>query len=67
MAVVLLLLLCWINLNGVRNLARWIDGLTWWKIFVPLGVAVTLMCLSGHWSNLVFLWLESTVPMWFRP
>ena len=50
-AVLLLLLLCWINLNGVRNLARWIDGLTWWKIFVPLAVAVTLMCLSGHWGN----------------
>lgn len=51
-AVLLLILLCWINLNGVRSLARWIDGLTWWKLIVPVGVALTLMLISSHWGNL---------------
>ena len=51
-AVLLLILLCWINLNGVRSLARWIDNLTWWKLIVPVGVAITLMLISGHWGNL---------------
>ena len=48
MAVLLLILLCWINLNGVRSLARWVDSLTWWKLIVPVGVAITLMLISGH-------------------
>ncbi len=52
-AVVLLILLTWINLAGVKQLARWINGLTLWKLIVPLVVSVVLMVMSHHWGNLV--------------
>lgn len=42
----------WINLNGVKGLARWIDNLTIWKLIVPLLVAAVLMLLSQHWGNM---------------
>ena len=51
-AVVLLMLMAWINLAGVSWLARWIDGLTSWKLVVPLLVSLSLMLTAGHWSNL---------------
>ncbi len=51
-AVALMLLLTWINLNGVKGLARWINSLTIWKLVVPLLVATVLMLLSQHWENL---------------
>lgn len=51
-ATTLLVLLAWINLAGVGWLARWIDGLTSWKLIVPLLVSVTLIAASGHWGNL---------------
>ena len=52
LATALLALLAWINLAGVGWLARWIDGLTAWKLAVPLVISVTLMLASGHWGNL---------------
>ena len=39
-------------LAGVGWLARWIDGLTAWKLAVPLLISITLMLASGHWDNL---------------
>ena len=51
-ASVLLVLMAWINLAGVSWLARWIDGLTSWKLVVPLLVSLSLMLAAGHWSNL---------------
>lgn len=53
-AAALLLLMAWINLAGVGWLARWIDGLTSWKLVVPLLVSVALMLNAGHWGNLNF-------------
>ena len=52
LAVLLIILLCWINLNGVKSLAQWIDGLTIWKLLIPLLLSVVLMAFSGHWGNL---------------
>jgi len=51
-AAALLVLMAWINLAGVSWLARWIDGLTSWKLVVPLLVSLSLMAVAGHWSNL---------------
>ena len=51
-AFALMLLFTWINLNGIKGLARWIDNLTIWKLIVPLLVAAVLMSLTGHWGNL---------------
>ena len=51
-AALLLLAMAWINLAGVTWLARWIEGLTAWKLVVPLLVSLTLMLSAGHWSNL---------------
>ena len=51
-AIVLMVFFTWINLNGVKGLARWIDNLTIWKLIVPLLVASVLMLLSQHWGNL---------------
>ena len=51
-AALLLVLMAWINLAGVAWLARWIEGLTSWKLVVPLLVSVSLMLTAGHWGNL---------------
>ena len=51
-AGLLLLLMAWINLAGISWLARWIDGLTSWKLVVPLLVSLSLMLSAGHWGNL---------------
>ncbi|MCP9791173.1 APC family permease [Vulcanococcus limneticus Candia 3F8] len=51
-AVLLLLAMAWINLAGITWLARWIEGLTAWKLVVPLLVSLTLMLTAGHWGNL---------------
>ncbi|ABM77832.1 APC family permease [Prochlorococcus marinus] len=51
-AVILLVLLCWINLLGVQTLSRWINLLTAWKLIVPVLVSIVLMVISSHWSNL---------------
>lgn len=51
-AIALMLLFTWVNLNGVKGLARWINSLTIWKLVVPLLVASVLMLLSQHWGNL---------------
>lgn len=51
-SVLLLVLLAWINLSGVGILARWIDGLTVWKLSVPLLVSSILMATGAHWGNL---------------
>jgi amino acid transporter len=48
----LLLLFGWINLAGISTLARWIDSLTVWKLFVPLGVSIGLIFSAANWSNL---------------
>lgn len=52
LASLLLLFFGWINLAGVAALARWIDGLTVWKLLVPLGVSLVLILGSAHWGNL---------------
>jgi amino acid transporter len=52
LATALLVVLAWINLAGVGWLARWIDGLTAWKLAIPLLISITLMLASGHWGNL---------------
>ena len=51
-AALLLLLMAWINLAGIGWLARWIDGLTSWKLVVPLLASLSLMLAAGHWGNL---------------
>ena len=51
-AGVLLVLMAWVNLAGITWLARWIDGLTSWKLVVPLLVSISLMLAAGHWGNL---------------
>jgi len=51
-ASLLLVLMTWINLAGVRWLARWIDCLTSWKLLVPLLISITLMVTAGQWGNL---------------
>ncbi len=52
LASLLLLLFGWINLAGVGVLARWIEGLTVWKLVVPLTVSLVLIAKAGHWGNL---------------
>ena len=52
LASLLLLFFGWINLAGVAALARWIDGLTVWKLLVPLGVSLVLILGSAHGGNL---------------
>ena len=47
-AIVLMVFFTWINLNGVKGLARWINSLTIWKLIVRLLVASVLMLLSQH-------------------
>ncbi len=51
-AALLLLAMAWINLAGITWLARWIEGLTAWKLVVPVLVSLTLMLTAGHWANL---------------
>jgi len=51
-AVVLLVLFAAINLAGVAWLARWINGLTIWKLLVPVATSVVLMVTAAHWQNL---------------
>ena len=51
-AVVMLVVFAWINLCGVEMLSKWIDGLTFWKLSIPLFVSVTLMTKQNHWGNL---------------
>jgi len=50
--ILLLILFAWINLSGVGILAKWIDGLTFWKLTIPLLVSVMLMWKQSHWGNL---------------
>jgi amino acid transporter len=52
LASLLLLLFGWINLAGVGVLARWIEGLTVWKLVVPLLVSLVLITRAAHWGNL---------------
>jgi amino acid transporter len=52
LGTVLLVLLAWVNLAGVAWLGRWIEGLTSWKLVVPLLASMALMLTAGHWSNL---------------
>jgi len=51
-ASLMLLVFAWINLSGVGMLAKWIDGLTFWKLTIPLVVSVTLMMKQSHWGNI---------------
>jgi amino acid transporter len=51
-ASLLLVLFAWINLAGVGVLARWIEGLTVWKLVVPLTVSLALISRAAHWNNL---------------
>ena len=51
-AALMLVLFAWINLSGVGMLAKWIDGLTFWKLTIPLVVSVTLMMKQAHWGNM---------------
>jgi len=51
-ASLMLVVFAWINLSGVGMLAKWIDGLTFWKLTIPLVVSVTLMMKQSHWGNL---------------
>ena len=52
LCVILLVILAWINLSGVAMLARWINGLTLWKLCIPLLVSLFLMVRGAHWGNL---------------
>lgn len=52
LASLLLVLLAWVNLAGVAWLGRWIEGLTVWKLVVPLLASTALMLTAGHWGNL---------------
>ena len=51
-AALLLLLFGWINLSGIDALARWINGLTVWKLLVPLATALVLIAVAAHPANL---------------
>jgi amino acid transporter len=51
-ASLMLAFFAWINLSGVGILSKWIDGLTFWKLTIPLVVSVTLMMKQSHWVNL---------------
>ena len=51
-AVLLLIVFAWINLAGIEWLARWIDGLTLWKIFIPVATSITLLVYAFHRENL---------------
>ena len=51
-ASMMLVFFACINLSGVGMLARWIDGLTFWKLTIPLVVSATLMMKQSHWGNL---------------
>ncbi len=51
-AALLLLLFGWINLSGIGALARWINGLTVWKLLVPLATALVLIAVAAHPANL---------------
>lgn len=51
-ASLMLVVFAWINLSGVGMLAKWIDGLTFWKLTIPLVVSVTLMVKQAHWDNM---------------
>ena len=57
-AALLLVLMAWINLAGISWLARWIEGLTCWKLVVPLLASLSLMLTAGHWGN-----LSGAIPM----
>ncbi len=52
LAVLLLVLFAWINLAGVIWLARWIDGLTVWKVSIPVVTSLILIVATSHWENL---------------
>ena len=52
-AALLLVLMTWVNLAGVRTLARWIDTLTSWKLVIPLLISAVLMLSASDWSNLL--------------
>ena len=52
LAALLLLVLTLVNLAGVKSLARWINGLTVWKLVIPLLASLSLMVSAGHWGNL---------------
>ncbi|MDG2334341.1 MAG: APC family permease [Myxococcota bacterium] len=52
LAVLLLVLFAWINLAGVIWLARWIDGLTVWKVLIPVATSLILILTASHWENL---------------
>ncbi len=51
-AALMLILFAWINLSGIGMLSKWIDGLTFWKLTIPLLVSVTLMLKQSHWGNM---------------
>lgn len=60
LASLLLVLLAWVNLAGVAWLGRWIEGLTSWKLVVPLLASLALMLTAGHWGNLSLDVLQTT-------
>ena len=51
-AIAMMALFAWINLSGVGILAKWVDGLTFWKLTIPLLVSITLMLRQSHWGNI---------------
>lgn len=51
-AIAMLGIFGWINLSGVEFLSKWIDGLTCWKLTIPLLISVTLMLKQSHWGNM---------------
>jgi amino acid transporter len=51
-ASLMLVVFAWINLSGVGMLAKWIDGLTFWKLTIPLVISLTLMLKQSHWENM---------------
>jgi amino acid transporter len=52
-ASLMLVVFAWINLSGVGMLAKWVNGLTFWKLTIPVVVSVTLMLKQSHWGNMV--------------
>jgi len=51
-SIVMMAIFGWINLNGVEFLSKWIDGLTFWKLTIPLVISVALMIKQSHWGNM---------------
>ncbi|MBV8431468.1 MAG: APC family permease [Solirubrobacterales bacterium] len=50
-AIALMFFFVGINLIGIRWLARWNNGITWWKVAIPVLTIIVLLATTFHGSN----------------